>query len=110
MMFGSFRELLRGWQGLENRLFGSPNHDAPEQLEHSRLSQTITREGVTVEINIYRWTDDDEWTLEISGASDDAVIWTEPFASDQLALDAALAAIDKEGVASFDRSTLGALR
>ncbi|MEM7748816.1 MAG: hypothetical protein AAF346_11225 [Pseudomonadota bacterium] len=110
MMFGSFRELLRGWHGLESRLFGSRDQEVPEQIELSPLSQPLTREDVTVEINIYRWTGEDEWTLEISGGRDDAVIWTVPFATDELALAAALVAIDKEGVASFASNTLSVLR
>jgi hypothetical protein len=44
---------------------------------------------------------DTEWTLEIVDEYDNSTVWDETFATDQLALDAALKAFEEESIYGF---------
>lgn len=63
---------------------------------HSPLSQPVTRDGKTVQVEIY---EDGEggWILEIVDAYFNSTVWNESFQSDQDALDEALRTIAEEG-------------
>ena len=69
-------------------------------LIDSDLQQSFSKDGRTVEIYIYRMPDT-EWTLEIVDEYDNSTVWNETFATDQLALDAALKAIEQESIHGF---------
>ena len=49
--------------------------DDETKLITSRLSQTITRDGITVEINIVRAEGDPEWTLEVVDQDGACTVW-----------------------------------
>jgi hypothetical protein len=66
----------------------------------SDLQQSFSQYGRTVEIYIYRMPDT-EWTLEIVDEYDNSTVWDETFATDQLALDAALKAFEEESIYGF---------
>lgn len=71
-------------------------------LEHSRLSGLFTREGVTVEVLIYRFADvADNWSLEVVDQEGGSTVWTESFLSDQAAHNAFLYAVEKDGMSQF---------
>ena len=67
---------------------------------HSPLSQSITRDGKTVQVRIY---EDGEggWLLEVLDEHLNSTVWDDPFLSDKDALDEALKAIDEEGIDSL---------
>ena len=69
-------------------------------ITNSPLSQVITKDGESVRIDIYKG-DEDGWFLEIVDTDSNSTVWDEPFDTDQLALDTALASIDKEGINGF---------
>ena len=104
-MFIAFRKILTSWQltGWILQFLGLAR--SIHRIEMSSLSHSVTRKGATVEIYIYKWNGEIEWTLEIANSSDDAVVWTEPFQSEELALDVALSAIDQEGIAAFHEAS-----
>lgn len=66
----------------------------------SALSQTVTKDGWKLDIVIFE-SGDGGWLLEIGDGDGSGTHWTEPFATEQEALDTALKAIEVEGVAAF---------
>lgn len=68
--------------------------DEPDFIE-SPLSQHVTRNGVTVRVDIYG-DSDNRWILEIVDAENTSHVWDEHFETDQQALDEALRALDEE--------------
>jgi hypothetical protein len=75
--------------------------DNAEVLKHSPLERDITRDGATVRVFIYRGQEDAGWNLEIEDESGGSTVWDDLFESDQAALDAALRAVDEDGIQSF---------
>jgi hypothetical protein len=64
-------------------------------LTYSPLNQTLTRNGVTVEIHIYKGRGSD-WILEVVDAAKNSHVWDEQFQTDQQAFDEAMRALDEE--------------
>jgi hypothetical protein len=75
----------------------------PYEIVTSRLSRKFTRDGITVEILIYRGTDEEEWTLEVIDEDDASTVWEDPFATEADALNEAFQAIATDGIESFVR-------
>lgn len=75
--------------------------ESTPNLVTSGLSRTVSREGVTVEVNIFRLESETEWTLEVVNQARTSIVWDDPFENDQLALAAFQAAVDEEGMTSF---------
>lgn len=73
---------------------GSDAWDEGEFIK-SPLSQRVTRNGVTVQIEIYE-DGDGRWILEVVDVGNASHVWDEHFETDQQALDEALRALDEE--------------
>jgi len=71
-----------------------------DELINSPLEQTITEDGQSVEINIYRLPES-RWTLEVVDQYNNSTVWDDEFESDQDALDEALRTIREEGIGSL---------
>ena len=71
------------------------------ELIQSPLSQAITRDGHTLQVDIYRLEEQVDWLLEVVNEDGTSHVWDDRFATDQAALDAVHEAIDEEGVAAF---------
>ena len=71
------------------------------ELIQSPLSQTITRDGHTLQVDIYRLEEETDWLLEVVNDDGTSHVWDDRFATDQAALDAVHEALDEEGVAAF---------
>lgn len=69
-------------------------------VKMSPLCQLVTRNGKTVQVDIY---EDGEggWLLEVADQYDNSTVWDEAFDSDDEALAEALDAIEKEGIDEF---------
>jgi hypothetical protein len=71
-------------------------------FEHSTLSGEFTRDGVTVEVEIYRTAGSEElWRLEVVSISGGCTRWHQRFATEQEAFEAFIAMADADGIASF---------
>lgn len=71
-------------------------------LEHSSLSGLFTRDGITVEVQIYRFAGTaDAWVLEVVDQEGSSTVWTESFFTDQAAHKAFLRAVEKDGMGQF---------
>jgi hypothetical protein len=69
----------------------------------SPLSQSVTRNGVTVRVEIYS-DSNDRWILEIVDAENTSHVWEEHFETDQQALTEALRALDEEPLEFLGRT------
>jgi hypothetical protein len=69
----------------------------------SPLSRKFTRDGITIEILIYRIEADPAWQLEVVDAEGGSTLWEDLFATEQDALNEAFQTIALEGIASFRR-------
>lgn len=66
----------------------------------SSLAQSITRDGKTVQIDIYE-NGEGGWILEVVDEYGNSTVWDDSFASDREALDEALITIDENGIDSL---------
>ena len=70
-------------------------------LVTSSFSRHITRDGITVELCIYRLETKPEWTLEVVNSAGTSIVWDHLFSSDIAANDEFLRTVTEEGMASF---------
>lgn len=71
------------------------------ELEFSSMSQGITVDGKTVQVEIYRFEGDQRWCLEVSDEYGNSSVWDDTFNSDTDALEEVNAAIKEESIDSF---------
>jgi hypothetical protein len=71
-------------------------------IEYSPLCDKITRDGITVRVEIYRMaTGDDGWSLEVIDQEAASTVWSETFASDTAAYSEFFRTLEEEGIATF---------
>ena len=70
-------------------------------IVHSPLEEQVTRDGVSVEVLIYRGEGDQDWILEVVDENGGSTVWDDPFPTDRAAHDAVLGAIAEEGIGAF---------
>lgn len=75
--------------------------DPDKVIIDSPLSQEVTRDGVTVKIQIYRLEDENRWALEVEDEEGGSTVWDEEFSTDTEALKEAMKTIDEDGIKSF---------
>jgi uncharacterized protein len=75
-------------------------NDEDFEIIYSPLEQQFTQDGQSLEICIYK-SDGSSWALEIIDAGGTSTVWDEQFDTDQEALDAALRAINEDGIEAF---------
>jgi len=71
------------------------------RIVESPLSTSVTQDGMTIEVHIYRGEKDDGWTLEVVDQLGGSTVWEEIFASDVDALEEVKRTIAEEGLASL---------
>ncbi len=71
------------------------------ELIQSPISQSITRDGHALQVDIYRLEGEVDWVLEVVNETGTSHVWDDRFATDQAALDAVHEAIDEEGITAF---------
>ena len=69
-------------------------------LKMSDLCQSLTRDGKTVQVEIYG-DGGDGWLLEVVDEYGNSTVWNDSFGSEQAALDGVLKTIDDEGMDSL---------
>jgi uncharacterized protein len=71
------------------------------QLIYSARNGRVTRDGVTVEVSVYKFEHDTEWQLEVVNEKGTSIVWQDAFTS----VDAAFAAFEEvvaeEGMTAF---------
>ena len=76
------------------------------EIVYSPLQQSCTKDGHTLDIQIYRGENEADWILEIVDEGGSSTVWEDRFPTDKAALDEARRAIDEEGVEVFLTATL----
>jgi hypothetical protein len=75
--------------------------DDEHKIITSPLSRKFTRDGITIQILIYRLEHDPAWQLEVVDQKGTSTVWEDLFATEQDALNEAFQTIASEGIASF---------
>lgn len=70
------------------------------EVEYSPLCQSLTSEGLTVQVQIYRG-DNGGWILEVEDEFLNSTLWEQEFSTDVEALAEAKAAVLEDGIASL---------
>ena len=66
------------------------------ELVRSSFSGTVTRQAVTVQLEIYRLEDDLKWVLEVVNDRGSSIVWDDLFDTDGAAYEAFEAAVAQE--------------
>ena len=75
--------------------------DNPE-IENSPLSGSVTRDGITIRVDIYRLAGRDEgWSLEVVDQDGGSTVWKATFSSDGDAYAEFYRTLEAEGIRSF---------
>jgi hypothetical protein len=75
--------------------------DDPE-IETSPLSRSVTKDGITVRVEIYRLVGKDErWSLEVVDHEGSSTVWSDTFATDLEANTEFHRTLETEGISSF---------
>jgi hypothetical protein len=67
----------------------------------SGLSRHVTRDGITVELCIYRLENKPGWSLEVVNSAGTSIVWDDLFPSDGAANEEFLRTVAEEGMAAF---------
>lgn len=80
------------------------------ELEYSSFSGRLTRDGVTVDVKIYRFAGtNDPWQLEVVDQEGGSTVWDDLFPTAQDAFHAFNEAVEEDGMASFATSSSGTI-
>jgi len=83
------------------------DHEDPE-IESSPLCGTVTRDGITVRVEIYRLAGSNEgWSLEVIDQKNGSTVWSDLFASDRDAYAEFTQTLETEGIRSFAEEPSG---
>lgn len=81
--------------------------DRDPNIVTSGLSRTVTVDGVTVVVNIYRLEHDPQWALEVVNEVGTSTVWDAPFDTDEEAFAAFQLTVAEEGMEAFlDRTNV----
>jgi hypothetical protein len=68
---------------------------------YSDLCRTITLDGITVDVHIYRLEHDPKWALEVANEAGNSTLWDDLFETDTEAYAAFSATVQEEGLQTF---------
>lgn len=71
------------------------------ELVRSSYSGPVTRQGITVRLEIHRLDSDPQWVLEVVNENGTSTVWDEAFDTDRAAYDAFQSAVEEEGMSMF---------
>ena len=81
--------------------------DRDPNIVNSGLSRTVSRDGTSVDVMIYRLEHDPKWALEVVNDAKTSTVWDALFDTDDEALQAFELALADEGIEAFiDRSNV----
>jgi hypothetical protein len=71
-------------------------------LIESSLSGEFRRDGIAVDVQIYRGEEEPTWILEVVDSANNSYVWNERFGSDQAAMEEFLASVESEGMKQYN--------
>ena len=84
--------------------------DDDVELEYSPLCGEVSRDGLTVNVQIYRVAGGNEgWSLEVVDHKGDSTVWSDLFATDRDAYAEFYKTLEMEGIRSFSEEAKGPL-
>jgi len=75
--------------------------DRDPNIVCSGLSRKVTRDGITVDVQIYRLEHDPQWALEVVNEKGTSTVWDDLFDSDDEAFAAFTLTVEEEGMKAF---------
>jgi len=75
--------------------------DDEYKIINSPLSQKLSRDGITIEVMIYRGEHEAEWILEVIDHAGGSTVWEATFATEQDALNEVFQTIATDGIGCF---------
>lgn len=75
--------------------------DRDPNIVHSGLSRTVTIDGSTLKVMIYRLEHDPNWALEVVNEQGTSTVWDDFFDTDDEALQAYELTLEAEGAEAF---------
>lgn len=75
--------------------------DSDPDVIYSKLCREITRDGITVRVEIYRVAGNPKWALEVVNELGSSTVWDELFETDAQALEAFEEVLADEGIGTF---------
>jgi hypothetical protein len=85
-------------------------NDDDYEIEHSPLSGRVTRDGITVSVEIYRLRNGSEgWSLEVVDVENTSTVWDGTFPTDQDAYREFQRGLEAEGLSALLEATSGRL-
>ena len=73
----------------------------PRTFERSDLSGRYTESGITVVVEILRYSGEDDWRMEVTSLEGQTTDWNERFASAHEAWEEFIHVVNTEGIAVF---------
>ena len=73
----------------------------PEIVYSSRCTK-FSKDGQTVEVNIFRIETESTWHLEVINEQNTSTVWDDPFDSDDEAYSEFLSTVEVEGMGAFE--------
>jgi len=70
-------------------------------LVTSSLSRSVTRDGISVEIGIYRLENEPGWSLEVVNVNGTSTVWDDLFPTDEAAFAEFERTVTEEGMVTF---------
>lgn len=86
------------------------NPDDDYVIIDSPLSGPLRRDGVAIDVQIYRGEGESGWVLEVVDSGGTSTVWDDKFPTDQAAMDELLRTIGVEGVKQFNPHYRGRLQ
>ena len=81
--------------------------DRDPNIVTSGLSRTVTIDGITLVVSIYRLENDAQWSLEVVNEVGTSTVWEAPFDTDEEAFAAFQLTVAEEGMGAFlDRTNV----
>jgi hypothetical protein len=78
-----------------------PVPDGDPHIIYSNLCRTLSLDGVTVDVQIYRLEHDAQWLLEVVNDEATSTVWDDLFVTDADAYAAFALVVREEGMRSF---------
>ncbi|WIA56284.1 hypothetical protein N6H05_00125 [Sphingobium sp. WTD-1] len=75
--------------------------DTDPTIIESPLSRTVSRDGITVRVLVYRLEHDPKWALEVVNDAGTSTVWDDLFDTDEAAFEAFAQAVAAEGMETF---------
>ncbi|MGA1806246.1 hypothetical protein VHN57_15205 [Sphingobium sp. WW5] len=75
--------------------------DTDPIIIESPLSRTVSRDGITVRVLVYRLEHDPKWALEVVNDAGTSTVWDDLFDTDEAAFEAFTQTVATEGMETF---------